>query len=946
MRSLLLVCALCVVVLNAQAMPSNPMAIAWPLAEHHWQQFDTPHFTVVYRQDHIKQAERAAGFAERAFDRLSRTLEWQPKQRIYLVLSDDVDMANGWAHTLPFNQIRLFLSPPDGDTGLEYYDDWLNYLIIHELTHVLHLDMAYGWPAALRRVFGRLPLTMPHQFNPLFLIEGLAVYQETNHEQGVGRGQGERYRMRMAAEVANGIDDLAQVTTPLRDWPFDKAYLYGYYYVAFLVDQFGEAALLDYLQRYAHNVIPYLWLNTDAKAVFGATHTELWPRFSAWVTEYVNTTPLPDTDTPEQTQLLSAAQMSLSASTHDGIHYYYVRNNGQDRRTLMRVGNKLDDNNLDSDALTPLRSALDIDINARGEWVYTRLIATADGRALSIPFLRSHRQQEQALAPISAHTPRYRQVRWQGRNGDRLVAKSIVDGISQLHLIDRTGQPIRTLWRGSLDDVLGEFDVSASGQFLIASIKRAHQGWNLERFDLVGDQGWQALTSTKAIELSPRISDDEQFVLYSANYQDRYQVQRLSLLDQTVQTLTQEPWGAFKPVQVGQKLYYQRYTAQGYEHVQQALNSTSVVASQSILTWQGTHDYRYLDDYRVTTTSPRRYSPWSSLRPTSWLPIWNSTPDYQQLGVALNGSDALGRHAYQLTALYDSDNALLDGQLQWDWDNRWQWIGQQEHSYFVNAEQQVTGVRRSRTVELNRRALWQSMEDNVQLSVALQYKDNQDLTRQNWQARFLDHKSTRIGARLQYHYLEQYALSLAPSWGTRAFAQWEQDLGISGQERIERALGHISHYVDLRGRRTLALSFNAAIAWDDDPLRLGGVESLLSQPMLGQDRWALRSYREDVQSGNRLVSSAIEYRFPLFSIERGWNIWPLGLGDVSANVFAESGSAWQQGHSPSARHGVGAELMLEVVLGYQMVLPIRLGYAQGLNEEGGGRSYATLNYSF
>lgn len=940
MRSFFVWCALYFLVVTAQAMPSNPMAIAWPLAEHHWQQFETAHFIVVYRQDHVNQAERAAGFAERAFDQLNQTLQWQPKHRIYLVLSDDVDMANGWAHTLPFNQIRLFLSPPDGDTGLEYYDDWLNYLILHELTHVLHLDMAYGWPAALRRVFGRLPLTMPHQFNPLFLIEGLAVYQETHHEQGVGRGQGERYRMRMAAEVANGIDDLAQITTPLRDWPLDKAYLYGYFYVAFLVDQFGEDALIHYLQRYARNLIPYAWLNADAKAVFGATHTDLWPRFQEWVAHHVQTPANQTPSFPLHSLTVSDAQMNVTASTRDGDHYLYVRNNGQDRLTLMRVTEAQA-----SESMTALRGALDLDINDHGEWVYTRLVPTADGRALSIPFLRSQ-QQEIALAPLTADTPRYRQVRWQGRDGPLLIARSIVDGISQLHLIDRSGQPIRMLWRGSLDDVLGEFDVSTSGQFLIASIKRAHQGWNLERFDLVGDDGWHTLTNTKAIELNPRISDDEGSVLYSANYHDRYQIQRLSLADQTVQTLTHEPWGAFKPVPVGQQLYYQRYTAHGYEHVQQVLDSTPVAASQSILSWQGAHDYRYLDDNQVDTSSPRRYSPWSSLRPTSWLPIWNSTPDYQQLGVALNGADALGRHAYQLTALYDSDNALLDGQLQWDWDNRWQWIGQQEHRYFVNAEQQVTGVRRSRTVELNRRALWRRMEDNVQLSVALQHKDNQDLTHQNWQARYLDHKSTRIGARLQYHYLEQYALSLAPSWGTSAFVQWEQDLGISGQDRIERALGHMSHHVDLRGRRTLALSLNAAIAWDDDPLRLGGTESLLSQPMLGQDRWALRSYREDVQWGNRLVSSAIEYRFPLLSIERGWNIWPLGLGDVSANVFAETGSAWQQGHSPSPRHGVGVELMLEVVLGYQMVLPVRLGYAQGLNEEGGARSYVTLNYRF
>jgi hypothetical protein len=87
--------------------------------------------------------------------------------------------------------------------GLGSYDDGINLLITHELTHVIQLDTAMGAPSVLRRILGRNIFTFPHAFTPGFMIEGLAVYKETNHQAGYARGQSTRYAMLMREEVSN-----------------------------------------------------------------------------------------------------------------------------------------------------------------------------------------------------------------------------------------------------------------------------------------------------------------------------------------------------------------------------------------------------------------------------------------------------------------------------------------------------------------------------------------------------------------------------------------------------------------------------------------------------------------------------------------------------------------------------------------------------------------------
>lgn len=96
---------------------------------------------------------------------------------------------------------------------------------------------------------------------PSFMLEGLAVYQETNQAAGYGRLQGTGYDMQMRMEVASGeVKSLNQVAVASREWPLGYNYLYGAYFVQYLADTYGDEKVGEFLTSYSRKVIPFFCL--------------------------------------------------------------------------------------------------------------------------------------------------------------------------------------------------------------------------------------------------------------------------------------------------------------------------------------------------------------------------------------------------------------------------------------------------------------------------------------------------------------------------------------------------------------------------------------------------------------------------------------------------------------------------------------------------------------
>ena len=71
---------------------------------------------------------------------------------------------------------------------------------------------------------------------------------------------------------------------------------------------------------------------------------------------------------------------------------------------------------------------------------------------------------------------------------------------------------------------------------------------------------------------------------------------------------------------------------------------------------------------------------------------------------------------------------------------------------------------------------------------------------------------------------------------------------------------------------------------------------------------------------------------------------PVGLDRVSGKVFIDHGDAYSDEFD--GKTGAGAELIVDVVFGYTALIPVIIGYANGLSEGGIDAFYIRVNGLF
>src|SRR5688572_2088318 len=139
---------------------------------------------------------------ERAHARLAVGLGHETWLRTHVTMTDGTDAANGSANANPYPRINANITAPDSMSVLETYDDWLDILLTHEYTHVVHLDTIHGIPRIVNALmgFGVLgKVWAPNIIQPRWMVEGLASVEESRlTSQGRHRSSQFDMMLRMA----------------------------------------------------------------------------------------------------------------------------------------------------------------------------------------------------------------------------------------------------------------------------------------------------------------------------------------------------------------------------------------------------------------------------------------------------------------------------------------------------------------------------------------------------------------------------------------------------------------------------------------------------------------------------------------------------------------------------------------------------------------------------
>ena len=196
-----------------------------------------------------------------------------------------------------------------------------------------------------------------------------------------------------------------------------------------------------------------------------------------------------------------------------------------------------------------------------------------------------------------------------------------------------------------------------------------------------------------------------------------------------------------------------------------------------------------------------------------------------------------------------------------------------------------------------------------------------------------------------------YPYSISPVDGGRLSVAWLlASTALGSDDRFDKLTLDGRYYRRLLGSRdVLALHLGLGTSFGQPrylPYSVGGYpDSALFDA--GANLAVLRGYPSDAFAGRRFASANVEYRFPLFSPQRGWRSLPVFLRHLRGTVFADAANAWSgEFRVADLKTAVGASLGLDTALGYTLPSTAEIAVAHGFDQRGDTRFYLRFGLAF
>ncbi|MFB6099351.1 MAG: hypothetical protein ABEK84_09630, partial [Salinibacter sp.] len=169
------------------------------------------------------------------------------------------DRSNGFVTPFPFKQ-EIEASSIRSDALVARYSSWPALVGTHELVHAMHAEIAPGFGyGGLLRFFGPDAARALNLTAPSGLVEGIAVYRESQFEPGAGRLNAPLFTMKMrAAMLSNDPWSLTQMMeAPRYTQPYNRHYIGGAHAVQRWIER-GDSTSTVFFRKATrlHNRIP------------------------------------------------------------------------------------------------------------------------------------------------------------------------------------------------------------------------------------------------------------------------------------------------------------------------------------------------------------------------------------------------------------------------------------------------------------------------------------------------------------------------------------------------------------------------------------------------------------------------------------------------------------------------------------------------------------------
>jgi hypothetical protein len=633
--------------------------------------YDKAHEYLTY---HLARSfENSLAFHRKLFD-------YTPSEPVVILMQDFGDFGHGGTSTVPWNYISIGIEPFDYVYDTMPSNERMNWLMHHELVHVVATDKAAGSDLRFRKIFhGKVapikdnPLSMlyswmtsPRWYSPRWYHEGIAVFLETWMAGGVGR-------------VLGGYDEMAFRTMVLEnDYFYDvvglesegttidfqvgqNSYLYGTRFVTYLAEEHGPEKVIEWFNRTPDSK---RYFKSQFEHVFHTSLDKEWQRWIAWEHDWQkkNLERIRTYDVTKERAVTKETLGSISRTFYDREHnlLYAAINRPAHVAQIVSI-------DLASGAITPLA-----EVGSPALYFVTSLAYDAKDRKIFYTTDNTYGWRD--LNELDLNNGRHRMLLKNVRTGD--LAVNAVDqsiwgiqhhnGLSSLVRFPKpytTWQTVMTLDYGR--DIF-DIDVSPDGQTVSASLIEVTGDQQLVSLDidklLAGDSTFHVLhtfenNSPENFSFSP----DGRYLFGTSYYSGVSNVFRYDTQTQKMDALTNVETGLFRPIAISPaEMVAYEYTSKGFTPVVISIKPREDISAINYLGQRVVEKFPIVKDWNAgsparvdldkVTTYAGPYRPFAQTRFGSMYPVLEGYKDTVAAGMRFNFSDPLGLNSVDVTA--------------------------------------------------------------------------------------------------------------------------------------------------------------------------------------------------------------------------------------------------------------------------------------------------------
>ena len=647
-----------------------------------FQIFETPNLKLIYyTKAHEYLIPHVARCFENALQFHQRLFDYTPTEKVTIFLQDLRDYGYGGAESVPKNFLVIGMSPFSYDYETMPANERMNWMMNHELVHLVTMDKAAATDRFYQNLFfGKVApsashpvsmfysyLTNPRRYTSRWFLEGSAVFLETWMAGGLGRALGGYDEMvfRTMVRDSSYIYDVVGLESEGTAVDFQvgvNAYLYGTRFMSYLAYEHGPQKLIDWISRSRGSKAYY---SGQFKKIYGVSLEAEWSRWIQFEHEWqrANLDSLRLSPITPHRRLSRHTLGSISRAFFDAASrqlYAGVRYPGQ---MAQIVAINVDDGSMKNIC----------EIKGPALYFVTSLAYDPDNGVL---FYTTDNNGWRDLNVVEIKTGRSQRLIRDARVGD--LAFNAADsslwgvrhylGISTLVRIP----PPYTEWNQIYSLPYGrdifDLDVSPDGATLTAAQVEISGRQKLIKMDIAklpgGDHSHEALFDFEnSAPANFVFSADGRYLFGSSYYSGVSNIYRYDFAAKEMQALSNGETGFFRPVPVSDdSLIVMRYSGKGFVPVMIPNQSPEQVSAVNFLgnaivekhplvkSWiAGSPAAVKLDS---TNTSTRKYSMLADIRLASAYPIVEGYKDFAAIGMGLNFANPLSLSGMNLSVSY------------------------------------------------------------------------------------------------------------------------------------------------------------------------------------------------------------------------------------------------------------------------------------------------------